>query len=470
MVLSSIQKKAQAGEVEQAQLLLVEFLTDLFPLKIASVQIRRDSLSLNSVNGFIYLREPDVKTGANELFFKFHHEENEDVLKEYYNSQLLQDGGFPVEMPVYASQEVGKQVLLYQVKKAERLFDVCKRNEFSGAEFADVIKAQEDFDDLSCARYLDSLHLAGQEELQEEPILQLFYNRLVDDAALPLPLGEGRGEGSLSNNGTIKRGETSLTPALSQRERGQFGGRFVQFYQDKDFIFSECTINFNELKNLKWRINGIEYKETLHEAFVKALNILSPKAHLSAENKYPALVAHGDAHNGNVWFNAGNPPSLSLFDPAFAGLHIPALLAEIKTTFHNIFAHPLWLYDSVEADKNLDVSLKIKDNYVEITHNWQLSPLREAFLTSKQERIWKPLLQKLKYENLLPENWQDYMRSALFCCPSLVMNLRSYAGNNNNFHTQKTSALGLSISMMLSSAPVNGNDVVSNFFAKVQPK
>jgi hypothetical protein len=179
-------------------------------------------------------------------------------------------------------------------------------------------------------------------------------------------------------------------------------------------------------------------------------------------------VAHGDAHNGNVWYNATQPPSLSLFDPAFAGPHIPALLAEIKPTFHNIFAHPLWLYDSAEANAGLHVSFAVKGDFIEVEHDWKLSPLRKGFLDIKRERLWKPLIAALRERKLLPADWQGYMRSALFCCPTLVMNLRAHAGSKSNSHTPKTSLLGLSVAMMLASKPAEGRDTVSDFFAELE--
>jgi hypothetical protein len=223
---------------------------------------------------------------------------------------------------------------------------------------------------------------------------------------------------------------------------------------------------FEELCRLKWRINGVSYSETLGEGFDKALQRLSPAAH----EIYQAVVAHGDAHNGNVWYNQGDPPYLSLFDPAFAGKHIPALLAEIKPTFHNIFAHPLWLYDAQEADKRLEISFAVTGGVIDVTHNWSLSPLREEFLRLKRDKLWAPLLRALKMNNELPWDWQSYMRAALFCCPTLVMNLRANSGAAANAHTPKTSLLGLAISVMLSSPPEQGQDVVSTFFSELEHK
>ena len=426
--LADIQGKAQAGSLAEAEGLLRGFLSDLFGLDIATVSIRKDTLSLNSVNGFIQLATVDTKTGATELFFKFHHEESEGGLAEYYNSEMLSEAGFPVEKPVYISKEVGKQVLLYPVKTSERMADVCKRLERGSADFDDVGAAQERLEETICARYLSSLHAAPVDCLQEEPILQLFYYRLVDDKDPSAPV---------------------------------LGGRYNSFYVGKIFTLPDGQdIAFEALSKLKWRINGIAYLETLEQAFGKALKILSP----SFAGTYPAVMAHGDAHNGNVWYNKGTPSSLSLFDPAFAGRHVPALLAEIKPTFHNIFAHPLWLYDSREADAGLDISFDVNDGYINVTHNWRLTELRAEFLKLKSDNLWKPLLQALRAKGMLPENWQEYMRAALFCCPTLVMNLRANAGTSQNSHTPKTSLLGLCVAMMLSSPPHEGHDIISEFF------
>ena len=80
------------------------------------------------------------------------------------------------------------------------------------------------------------------------------------------------------------------------------------------------------------------------------------------------------------------------------------------------------------------------------------------------------MLAELKKRGQLPGDWQDYMRAALFCCPTLVMNLRANAGTALNSHTPQTSLLGLSIAMMLAQAPEQGEDDVSRFFAAIAPE
>ena len=90
--------------------------------------------------------------------------------------------------------------------------------------------------------------------------------------------------------------------------------------------------------------------------------------------------------------------------------------------------------------------------------------LRKEFLASKLENFWKPVLLELVAKDLLPDDWERYVRAALFCCPTLVMNLRAGAGTASNTHTVNTSLLGLSMAIMLLSQPESGADEVSEFF------
>ncbi len=99
------------------------------------------------------------------------------------------------------------------------------------------------------------------------------------------------------------------------------------------------------------------------------------------------VTAHGDAHNANVWFEetraTTGAPRLSLFDPAFAGAHVPALLAEVKPTFHNIFAHPYWLYEPQVAATRFQARVERRGDLLAIETDWALSPLRMGFLELK---------------------------------------------------------------------------------------
>lgn len=161
------------------------------------------------------------------------------------------------------------------------------------------------------------------------------------------------------------------------------------------------------------------------------------------------------------------PARLTLFDPAFAGRHVPALLAEVKATFHNCLAHPFWLYDPIEAAARYSPRARWSGGEIEVTLDWELSPLRAAFLESKAQRIWRPLLHHLAAAGCLEVGWRETLRCALFCCPALVMSLRSGDGPA---HNPISSLIGLAVAVMAGSEPLAGGaDVVTRFFDRISP-
>ncbi len=428
-ILAKVLADVRGADYAAAEAALAAFIQKKFSLDLqaASLQIRRDSISLNSVNGFF-----EDKAGK-KYFFKFHLEEGEnETVKEYYRAELLAQVGYPVEQPLFISTEVGEQILIYPYLQHERLFDVCRRIEQGAEDGTAIIAAQIELDKLCAQKAIETLSIGMREDYVNEALLQLFYWRLVDTAA----------------------GEPDVP-----------GGRHYRFYVDQEFKFPNgLTLSYAELAKLRWNINGVDYGMTLGEAFDRARTIMAPE---NVEN-YPACIAHGDAHNGNIWVKENNgKTSLSYFDPAFAGNKMPVLLAEVKPLFHNIFAHADWLYDAADADQMLAVKAEVRDDTLYVVHNWQLPELRAAFLQSKLSNFWIPVLRELKQRDLLPDDWQKQVRAALFCCPTLVMNLRAGAGMERNIHTPQTSLLGLSIAMTLAAQPMNGEDDISEFFDKI---
>lgn len=425
-------RAVRVGNMRTAEDCLTAFIARKFDLDIqdGDLNIRQDTISLNSVNGLF------TTADGQKFFFKFHLEEDEgDTVAEYYRAGLLDKAGYPVEQPCYVSTTVGEQILIYPYVAHTRLFDACKNNEQADKDTANaIITAQQQLDRLCADKAQETMTIGTQQDYEAEPLLQLFYWRLVD---------------------TTPNGD-------------RIGGRHKQFYIGKTFAFpNDVTLSYDDLSALTWNINGIDYDITLDQAFANARETLAPHA----IDTYPACTAHGDAHNGNVWLReqSGGTYDLAYFDPAFAGEKIPVLLAEIKTTFHNILAHPEWLYDAKDADNKLDVRADVKDGKLYVRHDWDLPPLRRAFLDSKIENFWKPVLAQLAADNTLPENWEAFIRAALFCCPALVMNLRAGEGTAQNTHTQKTSLLGLSIAIMCATRASNGDDVITDFINRIQP-
>jgi hypothetical protein len=170
--------------------------------------------------------------------------------------------------------------------------------------------------------------------------------------------------------------------------------------------------------------------------------------------------------DANVWYQEKEGrPSLAFFDPAFAGEHVPTLLAEIKTTFHNILAHPLWLYDPALAAERYSATAAYADGVLDVTTDWVPSAVRLGLLQVKAERLWRPLLAELDARGLLPADWRTVLRLGLFLCPTLVMNLRAGATT----HNPVSSLIGFSVAVMAGSEPVAGDDVVSRFLDTIDP-
>jgi hypothetical protein len=407
-----------------AEAVIGRLIATTFDLPVAAVEINRDRYSLNSLNGF-------VTTGDGRgFFFKFHQEEGEaDTVGEYYRAEVLREAGFPVDLPLHSSGEVGRQILLYRRRSEPRFADLCRAVDMGEAAMAPLVEAQRALDRLIGERYVTTLHATTAADVAAESIHRLFHARLVD-------------------------------PGHEQ----ELGGRVRRFYVEQSFRFPGATLHWRDLSDMRWRINGVAYGGTLGALFEESRQRLQP-GRLAGHG---AVVAHGDAHNANVWAEPlDGAPRLVFFDPAFAGRHIPALLAEIKATFHNIFAHPLWLYDAPIADRRFTAEVTVVGDVLDIRTDWQLSPLRKEFLAAKAALVWQPLLAALHGRGWLPAEWRRILRCALFCCPTLVMDLRAGGGAD---HTPVTSAIGLAVAIMMGSEPETGADPLSAALDSVDPR
>jgi hypothetical protein len=394
---------ARAGDTAGAAAVVTALLREVFGLAAEGVAINQDAYSLNSLNG-------TFRAGGAELFFKFHQEENESAMAgEYYRAQLLADAGLPVDLPLHASTEPGKQILVYRRRNEPRLADALLPLDFApeSAAVAEIVAAQRALDALSMNIYARTLHAITPEQSAAEPIHRLFHERLVD-----------------------------------RQRPGIIAGRFQSFYRDKEVRLAGVTLPWAELARLTWVVNGRELTGTLGGLMQEAFDRLEPRKLAY----FGGVTAHGDAHNANVWLE-GSPGAkkLVLFDPAFAGSHVPSLLAEVKTTFHNGHAHPLWLYQPVAATEQFSANAKVIGDRLHMETDWRPSELRQTLLAAKGELIWRPLLAELRSRGLLPADWARVVHLALFLCPTLVMNLVAPP------HTPVTSTIGLATALAIGS-------------------
>ncbi|TDE34365.1 hypothetical protein [Antarcticimicrobium sediminis] len=410
----------------RAEAMLESFIAGLFDIPVTGLKINYDQYSLNSLNGFF-------RSGDNRFFFKFHQEEGEEQMRgEYYRADILARAGLPVDQPVHMSTLPGEQLLIYTRRADPRFSDVLleldQSNDAEAIARACVAEADLDAHILSCAK--DSLVPITPAQSAAEPIHRLFHERMIDQPDGRYP-----------------------------------GGRLARFYVGRDFLFpGELRLGWDEIATARPVIGGIEHMRSLSEMFDLAHSRYAPEALADAGG----IVAHGDAHNANVWYErAPKRDHLAFFDPAFAGDKVPALLAEVKSTFHNIFAHPFWLYNPEIAVQRYHAQVRLEAGRLFIDTDWALSTVRRALLETKARRFWKPWLAHLADRELLPTDWEEVLRIGLFLSPMLVMNLN--AGEAGNRHNPTSSAIGLAVALAAGSAPVQGQDMFTEFFDQIRP-
>lgn len=402
------------GDAEMAAREARAALRDMFDLDVSAVEFTQDEYSLNSVSGRAHI------TGGTTYFFKFHQEEGEqDNVTEYYRAKLLSDAGLPVEVPVATSSRPGAQMVLYQLRDEPRMADLCAGTErvdgVGGTLGPQLLAARRELD-ASIGRVLLATMSGPVPESASAAVHQLFYHRLTD--------GPGRFP----------------------------GGRYLRYYVADPL--------YTTLADKRWRVNGTEYRSSLSDLAEQAARLLGP----ASLAELPVVTAHGDDHHGNVWAIEGaGGPTLRLFDPAFAGTDLPALLAPVKATYHNALAHPFWLYHPAEAAERFHIEASVAGDVVGVSDDAGLSQLRREVLDSAAELVWVPLLREMSRRALLPGNWRAIVRSALFCCPMLVTNLVDES------RAVPVRFLGLARAVAAGSEPVSGADAVSTFLDRVAP-
>jgi phosphoglycolate phosphatase-like HAD superfamily hydrolase len=383
----------QFQERVKAQLLLQRWLARHMNILAESVTLTPKAVSLNSFNGF-------YRSDGEEYFFKTHIEE-QGILEEYYNAELLFQAGYNIVRPLRTIHEGGQQMVIYPVIHLPVMFDLMRAVEVGNEDeySCDLLVAAEK---QECARLLDIYQATFTQSTAIEharaPIHQLYWHRVV-------------------------------------------GGRFKSYYEGKHIQYPqvmhvlEDSISFNELLSLRWIINGVPQQKTLEELVERAKVVLDP-----AQGAL-TVIGHGDAHFGNVFLeNAlsqsgraqGSPlhlngedleetkPHYLYFDPAFAGRHSP-LLDIIKPLFHNVFA--TWMYFPHIIAQDLQLTVSRHGMTISVEENYTLAPVRQAILQTKVEHLLRPLIAKLRMQEMLPVHWKEIMQLAMMCCPLLTINL-----------------------------------------------
>lgn len=407
LTIQRLQFTEQAG----AEKRLLDFLRQRGHADIVALKLNPKPESLNSVNGFVTL------SSGERLFFKSHTEESEQ-LESYYDEQALAAAGYPVVSPKRIRTAPGEQMAFYEIISFPTLFDLIKAGEDGRGDVARVLAAQERFDSALFQAYLRTMEPLSAEANQRAPIHQLFSHRLADT------------------------------------------GRWGSFYRDARCEVGDEVLSFDELSRCSWRINGVEYGETLAEIAARSRRMLTPSA------EPVSVIGHGDSHNGNLFYDPA-AQELLLFDPAFAGRHHP-LLDLVKPLFHNVFAR--WMYFPEEVDSSLELSVRRIGERLVVEHSYQVSAPRVRILRSKVERVLRPLLSELDRLGARSPEWRRYLLSGLFCCPSLTVNLvmpRSSRGSLGELYSPNIRALAWSMCIEVGSEQAVGTNTLRSLVAEI---
>jgi len=365
-------QKLQFSDKELAECTVRDWFERYLKLQVDSVRLVPKAVSLNSFNGF-------YTVNGEEYFFKTHVEEM-GIGQEYYDAQVMHQAGYNIVLPLRTIQKYGQQMVVYPVIRWPEMFNLMRAHE-TGSDTNSVTEEQlVAAERYECRRLLEiydtTLKLSSAQENAQAKIYQLFWHRLAGERLQNFYMGE-------------------LVPVPSQ-ERG--------------------SMPFAELLSYHWVVNGKPISVDGEQSTLEML-IEQGKMTLNPERDLWTVVGHGDAHFGNVFLEEGK--RYLYFDPAFAGRHSP-LLDIVKPFFHNVFA--MWMYFGPDvAREQISVELRGKTIYIE--HNYNLPPIRQAMLETKQQLLLKPLIELMRGRGALPEDWREILRSALLCCPLLTIDM-----------------------------------------------
>jgi hypothetical protein len=412
-------QKLQFSQRDEAERRMLALLKSTYRDDIARLELNPKPESLNSLNGFVTLAD------GTRYFFKTHTEENER-LDSYYNARSLAEAGYPVVIAQEVNTIPGQQIALYEVIDYPTLFDLVKTQEDkllakkgkgvgvdSSANLTDearrLVGLQKDLDKKVCAAYGQTLEKDSDERLA--PVHQLFSHRLAA------------------------------------------GGRVDLFYKSAALMLGERRVPFDELSQWQWRINGVTYDGTLASLIADARKRLAPQEGIAT------VVGHGDAHNGNVFVDQAGE-RLLYFDPAFAGRHDP-ILDMAKPMFHNVFAR--WMYFPQEVAEECAIAGRVEDGRIVVEHDFSPSQIRREFLRSKLQFALRPLLPRLS-EAGLSADWVFRLRSALFACSFLTVNLlaeHKASGSLAERYPDSIRLLGLCMAVEMAADVVGGKNEIS---------
>ncbi len=458
LLLTEIQKR-QFSDKAGAELELLLFLKENEDSAIAKVELQPKPESLNSLNGFV------TYASGERYFFKTHTEENEKV-SEYYNAEELARAGYPVITSKQITQKVGKQIVLYQIITYPTLFDLMKveedkalndtRSETNASTGSKTNVATES--KTNSAMGSKAIDATTSETIAATAAVNFANKLLAGQIQLDKTVFDIYAK-TLSHSSKEEQSKAPIHQLFSHRLADD--GRVGLFYKRKSIQLGSEVVPFETLAKMNWTINGVDYSESISQLIDRSRNDLAPR-------QGPAIAGHGDAHNGNIFVDL-EKSKFYMFDPAFAGRHHP-LLDLTKPLFHNVFAR--WMYYPEQVIHEFDLKFDLHGDRIVIEHSFKPSVLRLGHLKTRVDNVLRPTVALLNGTGDFDDSWRSFVRSALFCCPFLTVNLfAEYVPNGTLSERYKLpiKLLGLAMAVELGAMAHKGSnqltDIIDEVFA-----
>jgi len=370
-----------SGLIYSPEEIMQEYITrSMHGVEIKNLKKINSKASLNSISATAEIKYKEIDS---EVFVKIHIESDTNntaalgLENEYSNFLMLDNAGWPMLKPLYASLENEYKLLVYPRVYDPTLFELLYESYRSGSskiseEDISVLESMNAEIGKSTVR---NINLITPQEFNDSPVNNLFLKRVEEN------------------------------------------GRVGKWYnRDTKFKLNGISdeISWDGIKNLKWKVNGIELKFSLDEM------ISFSRENLHANNNSELLygaTSHGDDHAGNIFISKD---SAYLFDPAFAGIN-PIILSDIKA-FAHISILPLF---GMYYDSGVNTTYSIKDGYMEGTTNAHEHFMQATNYKLGTQIVDTRIIPSVKY--LLSkggelENILNTIKSALFCCGFLTIN------------------------------------------------
>ncbi|HEY9715226.1 MAG TPA: hypothetical protein V6C72_17275, partial [Chroococcales cyanobacterium] len=116
------------------------------------------------------------------------------------------------------------------------------------------------------------------------------------------------------------------------------------------------------------------------------------------------------------------------------------------------------------VSREIELSYKIKNERISVEHTFVPSKVRLEFLKSRIDHVLRPTVAMLEGKRLLAADWQSSLRSSLFCCPFLTVNLLAASvpdGTLSERYTLPIKLLGLCMAVELGAEEHSGDSPIT---------